>query len=124
MKKTIGFILFIFILTSFSVSNAKSVQYNNWKNNKKNTYDVYSFDDLYSVFEDLNYDYEKCQEELRGEIKYLNEKIDEYKQKNNDLEEELTTYKDKEKNNMKFIYFIPLILLAIPFIKEIRNKNN
>ncbi len=127
-------ILFILIFTLFTIniiSHAEIVKYQDWKTGEMITYDVYTFEDLYSVFEDLCNEHDECIEALHENIDDFDESIsyneyknEEYLSQIRDLEDELdnkeeeisdlhTKISNNSKIHLEYILGV-LIIFVIP----------
>lgn len=133
-KITIAIVIF-FIFFNFLLlnrSHAELVKYEDWETGEQNYYDVYNYSELYSVFEDLNYDYHKLIDEyynLEREVEEKNIDISKLEEEIQYLKEELKGEQIKNSNitnsNDWMLIFIPTIILGTPIlINYLKNKRN
>lgn len=88
MKKIILSVLLFILLTSNNICYAETVKYKDWRTDEFLYYDVNNYNQLYSVFEDLDYDYSDLMEEYES-----------LKRNYNDLESEL----EKTKSDLDYL---------------------
>lgn len=112
MKKIYYYVLIMIILLIFIIPitcNAETIKYEDWKTGEMLYYDVHSYSDLYSVFEDLDFDYGHLIEEYHS----LERTIEEQQEEIAFLESEL---KDEQIEKENLINPDDLILIFIPFV--------
>lgn len=109
--------IFLFILALSPISSAEIVKFNNWENDECYHYEVNSYDELYSVFEDLNFEYRRCQEELNSQISSLNDEKHDLQVKIESLQDELVAQELTAENNSSdsligfaIIFFIGIVI--------------
>lgn len=119
-KQIIFFIVFIFMLNiPIIYSNSEIIKYEDWKNGEIINYDVSNYNELYSVFEELEYDYNRLLEQYHS-LEVDNEDKDaEIKS----LQQELDNLKQMQINNKDSfsIFYGLLIIFIIYVIYEIFN---
>lgn len=132
MKRISLTLIIVFLLVFFqsTISFAEIIKFNDWKTDEYYYYDVNSYDELYSVFEDLNYEYERCQEELNSQISSLNDEKLDLKIKIESLQDKLETQKLTAKNNSSgaliafaIIFFIGIIITYNVGLSKSNNAN-
>ena len=119
-KQIIFFIVFIFMLNiPIIYSNSEIIKYENWKNGEIINYDVSNYNELYSVFEDLEYDYNRLLEQYHS-LEVDNEDKD---AEIESLQQELNNIKQMQLNNKDSfsIFYGLLIIFIIYVIYEIFN---
>ncbi len=119
-KQIILFIVFIFMLNiPIIYSNSEIIKYENWKNGEIINYDVSNYNELYSVFEDLEYDYNRLLEQYHS-LEVDNEDKD---AEIESLQQELDNIKQMQLNNKDSfsIFYGLLIIFIIYVIYEIFN---
>ena len=119
-KQIIFFIVFIFMLNiPIIYSNSEIIKYENWKNGEIINYDVSNYNELYSVFEDLEYDYNRLLEQYHS-LEFDNEDKD---AEIESLQQELDNIKQMQLNNKDSfsIFYGLLIIFIIYVIYEIFN---
>lgn len=109
--------VFLFILHLSPISFAEIIKFNDWRNDEYYHYEVNSYDELYSVFEDLNYEYRRCQEELNSQISSLNDEKRDLQVKIESLQDELAAQELTSENNSSdsmigfaIIFFIGIVI--------------
>ncbi len=113
MKKII--VLFIIFFSIHSHSNAEYVKFKDWKTGEMYNYEVYTFDEMFSAFEDLNMEYDNLMEEYGS----LENNYSELALELNEKEEEIKYLEDKIDNQISLgteaeLYdFVELILLIL-----------
>lgn len=131
MKKfLVSFIIVVRILSINIFSKAEYVNFEDWETGDMHNYEVYSFDEMFSVFEDLNSEYDNLIEEYHSLEKNYKELSSQLQQKEEELKEleEYSHNKISLGTNDEFISFIKLILIIIIiysiicFIKNVFNK--
>lgn len=131
MKKiSLLLITILFLFVPFNYSFAETIQYKDWRTEDPNYYDINSYSELYSLFEDLNCDYNRLLEEyhsLENNIEEKNSEISRLEEEINYLEEQLKGEQIKLLNLTKSddwkLIIIPIIIFGIPlFISYIYDK--
>lgn len=113
MKKIIA--VFIILLSISSYSSAEYVGFEDWETGEKYYYEVYTFDEMFSAFEDLNMEYDNLIEEYHS----LENNYSELALELNEKEEEIKYLEDKIDNQISLgtedeLYgFVKLILLIL-----------
>lgn len=119
-KQIIFFIVFIFMLNiPIIYSNSEIIKYEDWKNGEIINYDVSNYNELYSVFEELEYDYNRLLEQYHS-LEVDNEDKD---AEIESLQQELDNLKQMQINNKDSfsIFYGLLIIFIIYVIYEIFN---
>lgn len=113
-KQMIFFIVFIFMLNiPIIYSNSEIIKYENWKNGEIIKYDVSNYNELYSVFEDLEYDYNRLLEQYHS-LEVDNEDKD---AEIESLQQELDNIKQMQLNNKdSFSFFYGLLIIFIIYV--------
>lgn len=124
MKKiSLLLITILFLFVSFNYSFAETIQYKDWRTGNPNYYDINGYSELYSLFEDLNYDYNRLVEEYHSLEKNIEEKDSEISR----LEEEIDYLEEQLKGEqIKFfnltnsdnwkLVIIPIFIFGIPLL--------
>lgn len=83
--KTFSLIVVLLLLCYFNISYAETITYKDIHSRTNNVYEVNNYYDLYSVFEDLNYDYERALEEIDDLNNQIKENGENYNKKLEEL---------------------------------------
>ena len=113
-KQIIFFIVFIFMLNiPIIYSNSEIIKYEDWKNGEIINYDVSNYNELYSVFEELEYDYNRLLEQYHS-LEVDNEDKD---AEIESLQQELDNLKQMQINNKdSFSIFYGLLIIFIIYV--------
>lgn len=86
MKKIILSVLLFILLTFNNFCYAETVKYKDWRTDEFLYYDVNNYNELYSVFEDLDYDYSDLMEEYESLRRNYNDLESELEETKSDLD--------------------------------------
>ena len=89
-------IVLFFIILSSTYCFADTISYTDLKTRKPLYYDINNYTELYSMMEDLNYDYEKALEEIDSLNKETNNMNNEYSSELDELCDELNIESDED----------------------------
>lgn len=94
-------------------SNSEIIKYEDWKNGEIINYDVSNYNELYSVFEELEYDYNRLLEQYHS-LEVDNEDKD---AEIESLQQELDNLKQMQINNKdSFSIFYGLLIIFIIYV--------